>query len=161
MQKICESPSLSCVGHLSAPSDQRQKRAVSVHIKGDVPTSFYMNASSDLNICIYIRNVNASGSCKVHFSTAPRLEITSDEEQNTFERSESNQLLVEEKKMKHPIETKESKNLCEGTEDTDYNDEPMEQRKSRKNDHEPFSLTKSQEHDGSKQRPMPWKTLIT
>lgn len=50
--------------------------------------------------------------------------------------------------MKHPIETKESQNLCERTEDTDYNDEPMEQRKRRKNDHEPFCLTKCQEHDG-------------
>lgn len=50
--------------------------------------------------------------------------------------------------MKHPIETKESQNLCEGIEDTDYNDEPMEQRKSIKNYHKPFSLTKSQEYDG-------------
>ncbi|KAM4837563.1 ankyrin repeat domain-containing protein 26-like [Urocitellus parryii] len=111
-----------------------------------------MSASSGLKIYIYIRNVNASGSREVYFSTAPHLEITSNEEQNILEGSESNQLLVEEKKMKHPIETKESQNLCERTEDTDYNDEPMEQRKRRKNDHEPFCLTKCQEHDGVRQK---------
>ncbi|KAG3264576.1 hypothetical protein H1C71_000906, partial [Ictidomys tridecemlineatus] len=31
---ICESPSLSCDGHLFAPSDQRKKHTVSGHIKG-------------------------------------------------------------------------------------------------------------------------------
>nr|XP_034492871.1 ankyrin repeat domain-containing protein 26-like [Marmota flaviventris] len=90
-KSVSEPLPLSCVGKFTVAEDQRAEQKINKHKEDDLGTSSHRNRLRTANIA---QPDDARILGTLVSNAAPPLEITSEEEQNTLEGSESNQLLV-------------------------------------------------------------------
>ncbi|XP_047410305.1 uncharacterized protein LOC124985686 [Sciurus carolinensis] len=147
--------SIASVSHVSEKSlyDAPFSSPVSKNVhegKGEVRENFQQSGDDENQALLAISNSESQK--EVVISTTDRRHIKGMSLHNTA--PSTLHLKVEERNKEHPIEIKESQNLCEGAEKED--DESPEKRESKKTDHECFSVRKYQKHDGF----FPYKYLI-